>query len=458
MNALPGLTREASLLVFTLAAVIGLVVLIARLKVHSFIALTLASLFVGLSSGLAPGEIVKAFQEGLGRVLGDIAMIVALGSVLGRMLAESGGAEQIALTLTRGMGERRLPWAMMLIAFIVGLPVFFAVGLVLLAPILFAMARQTRTPLLRLGLPLVAALSVVHGLVPPHPGPMAAIGALGGSVGPVDTGRVIFYSLLVGLPVAILTGPLLAPVLTRRLPDRGPGPKGEVSRMNGEPTQRPGLSITLLTVLLPIVLMLAASAADVALPRGHPTQRWLGFIGSPLMAMLAGAVTSFFTLGLRRGFSGTQLLQFTSDCLGPVAGILLVVGAGGGFNGVLRASGVGAAIAGLAQGLPVSVLVLGWLFAALVRVATGSATVAITMAAGLIAETARNTAGVNLELLVLAMGAGSLILSHVNDGGFWFVQEYLNLSVPETLKTWTVIETAISVITLVLVVLLDRIV
>jgi len=453
MTALPGLSSNASLLVIVLIAVVGLVLLIARFKVNAFVALILASLFVGLASGMDLVEIGTGFQNGVGKILGGIAMIIGLGTLLGKMLAESGGAEVVAQTLIRKMGKQRLTWAMMLVAFTVGIPVWFAVGLVLLVPILFTVARETKTPLLVLGIPLLAGLSVTHGLVPPHPGPMVAIDALN-----ADVGKTILYSLIIGLPTAIIAGPMCARWLAARHEVNLDG--GPASQLVSQ-TQRhnlPGFGLTLFTILLPVGLMLMATAADVTLAKENVWRQWMDFAGHPLVAMTVAFLFSCWSFGFARGFNRDQILKFSNDCVGPVAGTLLIVGAGGGFNGVLLASGVGEAIAAMVRDLTISPLVLGWFAAALIRVATGSATVAITAAAGILAPIVAVKTGTNVELLVLSMGAGSLTLSHVNDGGFWFVKEYFNLTVTQTLKTWTVMETVVSIVGLALVLALDAVI
>ena len=449
---IPGLTHDSSLLIFALIAVIGLITLIAWLKMSSFVALILASLFVGLCSGMSLGEIGKGFQEGVGKVLGDIAMIVGLGTLLGKLLAESGGAEVVAQTLIASLGEKRLAWAMLFVAFVVGIPVWFAVGLVLLVPILFTVARRTRTPLLRLGIPLAAGLSVTHGLVPPHPGPMVAIGVLNGNVG-----TTILYSLLVGLPTAIIAGPLCARWLAgHQQVDLAGGPASQLTGHTA--TRRPGFALTVFTILLPVALMLLATAADVSLAKQDPLRQWMDFIGHPLTAMTVAFLFSCWSFGFARGFSKETLLKFANECLGPVAAILLIVGAGGGFNRILILSGVGNGIAAMVKDSSISPLLLGWVVAALIRVATGSATVAVTAAAGILAPIVAVKPATNVELLVVAMGAGSLVLSHVNDGGFWFVKEYFNLSVPQTLRSWTVLETIVSFLALILTLLLNWIV
>ncbi len=450
---IPGFSHHASLLFFALLSVIGLVVLIARFRMNAFVALVLASLAMGLAAGMNLADVATAFQNGVGKILGGIGMIIGLGTLLGKLLAESGGARVVADTLIRSLGEKRLPWAMLLVAFTVGIPVWFSVGLVLLVPILFTVARQTRVPLLVLGIPLAAGLSVTHGLVPPHPGPMVAIGAL-----KADVGRTIFYSLLIGLPTAIVAGPFCARWLAARHEvSLDGGPAAALTAAN-PPGSAPDFGLSLLTILLPVGLMLMATGAEIALPKENPVRAWVMALGQPLVAMTLAFLFACWSFGTARGFNSEQILKFTNDCVGPVAGPLLIVGAGGGFNGVLIASGVGTAIADMVKDLAVSPLILGWVAAALIRVATGSATVAITTAAGILAPIVAVKPGTNLELLVLSMGAGSLTLSHVNDGGFWFVKEYFNLTVTQTLKTWTVMETVISVVALVLVLALDVIV
>ena len=450
------LAHNTTLLIWVIAAVVILILLVARFHWNAFLALIVASLVVGLGSGMELPGIAKSFQEGVGRVLGDIGMIVGLGAVLGKLLAESGGAQVIADTLARALGERRLPWAVMLISFLVGIPVFFGVGLVLLVPIVVTLARSSGTPLLRLALPMVVGLSVAHGLIPPHPGPMAAAGLLHGPGGPADLGKIILWSLVIGLPTAIIAGPLIAPWLARNITIALPElAQANSSTIASRKNTSPSFTLTVLTILLPVALMLFATAADILLPAKDSVRLLADFLGSPLVAMTISVIFALWSFGVARGFDGKSLLRFSNECLGPVAIILLVVGAGGGFNRVLVNAGVGDAIASFVSGLHISPLLLGWVFAALIRVATGSSTVAVTTAAGLIAPVIAHTPGVNLELLIIAMGAGSLVLSHVNDGGFWLVKEFLGLTVPQTLRTWTIIETIISVIALGLALLLD---
>jgi GntP family gluconate:H+ symporter len=445
------MTHDASLMLFALCAVMGLVVLIARFKLHPFIGLTLVSLAIGLHSGMKLPAIAKTFQEGVGNTLGFLGVVVGLGMMLGKMLSESGGAQVVALTFTRLMGERRLPWAMLGVAFVVGVPVLFSVGLVLLVPIIYAIARETKTPLLRVGIPVVAGLSVSQGFLPPHPGPMLAIEQMGANVG-----KTLLYGALVGIPTAIIAGPVFASLIGSRV-SVDPGHFGE-SAGKATPSRRPpGIALTLVTILLPVLLMLLSALADLVLRKENTTWRdSANFIGSPIIAMLLAVLLAIYSFGYARGFNGRQILKFLEDCLGPAAGILLVVGAGGGLSKMLERGGVGAAIADIVEHAHVSPLLLGWAVAAAIRVAVGSATVSIAMASAILAPVAAHTPEVSRELLVLAMGAGSLFLSHVNDGGFWFVKESFHLTVAQTFKTWTVLETCIGLVGLGLILILSR--
>src|SRR5205809_6321935 len=427
------------LLLYAFLAVLALIVLIAVFKLHPFVALVVVSLGLGAAAGMPLSTVVKAFQDGVGGVLGFVAVVVALGTMLGKMMAESGGAARIATTLIALFGERRVHWAIMVVAFLVGIPVFFQVGFMLLIPLVFTIARRSGLSLVKIGIPLVAGLSVVHGMVPPHPAAMLAVQAYR-----ADIGRTIAYAILVGLPTAALAGPIFATWITPRI--QLPAHNPMATQLSGDTSgEMPSFGLTLFTVLLPVILMLAASVADVALDTTSAIRATIDFVGSPIVALLVALLFSFWSLGYRQHFTRDQILKFANDCLGPTATILLVIGAGGGFNRVLLESGVGKAVADLAVGSHASPLLLAWIVAALIRVATGSATVAMTTSAGIVAPIAAMTPGSNAELLVLATGAGSLVLSHVNDSGFWLIKEFFNMTVPQTLKTWTVAETIIGI-------------
>jgi GntP family gluconate:H+ symporter len=446
------MSHNTQLLLYALAAVIVLIVLIAQFKLHPFIALIAVSLALGIVAGMPFARVVTAFQDGVGSVLGFVAIVVALGTMLGKMMAESGGATRIATTLIDLLGKSRVHWAIMVVAFIVGIPVFFQVGFMLLIPLVFTIAARTGTSLVKIGIPLVAGLSVVHGMVPPHPAAMLAVGAYH-----ADVGRTIAYALLVGLPTAALAGPVFATWIAPRI--HLPADNPMAAQLAGETSRPlPGFGLTLFTVLLPVLLMLCASGANVLLSPASRLLAVLDFVGSPIVALLLALLFSFWSLGYKQHLTRDQILKFTGDCLAPTAGILLIIGAGGGFNRVLLESGVGQAIADIALGSHASPLLLAWSVAALIRVATGSATVAMTTSAGIVAPIAAATAGSNAELLVLATGAGSLVLSHVNDSGFWLIKEFFNMTVTQTLKTWTVAETIIGVAGLVFTMLLSLLV
>ncbi len=434
------------LLVITFVAVIVLILLISVAKLNPFLTLFLVSLSLAMVAGMPLGTVIRSFETGMGNTLGHIAIVVALGTMLGKMMAESGGADQVAHTLIRIFGEKRVPWAMMVIGLIVGLPAFFEVGFVLLIPIAFTVARRTGTSLLLVALPMVAGLSVVHGLVPPHPAALLAV-----AIYKANVGRTIFYALLIGVPTAIVAGPLYAKLIAPRVPlsaDSGMG----ADFVDHGTTERslPGFGLTILTILLPVFLMVVGSWADTLAPAGTGLNSALRLVGNDDLALFIGVLVSFFTLGKLRGFTRDTILRFSNECLAPTATITLLVGAGGGFGRVLQDSGVSQAIIGIALRSHVPLLLMAWLLAALMRLATGSATVAMTTAAGIVAPIALHATGVQPELLAIATGAGSLIFSHVNDGGFWLVKEYLGMSVTQTMKTWSVCETIISVMGLAL--------
>ena len=451
MTASPA-ASDTLLLFYALLAVVALVVLIAKAKLHPFVALIAVSIAMGVAAGMPLAAVVKALQDGVGTTLGFIAIVVGLGTMLGKMMAESGGAARIARTLIGLFGESRVHWAIMFVAFIVGIPVFFQVGFVLLLPLVFTVARQTGTSLVKVGIPLGIGLSVVHGMVPPHPAAMLAVLAF-----KADVGKTIIYALIVGLPSAILAGPVFASWVSPRitLPTHNPLAEQFVA---DDDRPLPGFGITLLTVMLPVLLMLAASVAEVTLDAASPVRHAVALIGNPIVSLLIALLFAFWSLGTAQGITRDQMLKFANDCLAPTATILLLIGAGGGFNKVLIESGVGRAIATVATTAHLSPILLAWLVAALLRVATGSLTVAMTTAAGIVAPIAALTPGTSPELLVIATGAGAVVLSHVNDSGFWLIKEFFNMTVPQTLRTWTVAETIVGVAALIFTLLLSAVV
>jgi len=450
MTTIFGLSHAATLLLWTVIAIAFLIVFISKFKWNPFVTLLLTSILLALLAGMQPGDAVTSITKGLGGTLGTIAIVIGLGTMLGKMMAESGGAERIATTLIDRFGDKRVHWAMMLVGFLVGIPVFFEVGVILLIPIVFIVAKKTKMPLLQIGIPVLAGLSTVHGLVPPHPAPMIAIDAYDANLG-----KTILYSILIGLPVAILAGPLFGKFIGKRIQAEPDEKLVEQFAMKEQRTL-PGFGITLFTILLPVILMLIGSIASIVDPKATSAfTRFCEFIGHEVIALLIAVVFSFFSLGFARGFSKEQVSKFASDSLAPIAGIVLIIGGGGAFKQVLIDSGVGQAIADLATNAHINVILFAWLVAALIRVATGSATVAMTTSAGIVAPVLAMTPGANVELAVLATGAGSLVLSHVNDAGFWMVKEFFNMSVPQTLKSWTMMETILSVTGLILILIVS---
>jgi gluconate:H+ symporter, GntP family len=431
------------LLCAAITSIIALIVLIAVAKLNPFISLLLVSLALAMAAGMKLESIVTSFETGMGGTLGHLAIIIGLGTMLGKMMAEAGASDRIAETLIGLFGEKRVGWAMFCAALLVGLPVFFEVGFVLLVPIAFTVAKRTNTSLVLVGLPMIAGLSVVHGLVPPHPAAMLAVVTFH-----ADLGRTIMYALLIGIPAAIIAGPLYARVIAPKIIFDEVNPMAAEFAEHDPNRSLPGFGLSVATILLPVMLMMIGSWANAIAPAGSLSNRTLHFLGIADIALLVAVMVSFFTLGRLRGFSRETILRFSNECLAPTAAITLVIGAGGGFGRILQDSGVSQALIAVALHAHVPVLLLGWLVAALIRLATGSATVALSTSASILAPILLHSPGVRPELLAIATGAGSLIFSHVNDGGFWLVKEYFNMSVPDTMKTWSVSETIISFIVL----------
>ncbi|WP_411103941.1 gluconate:H+ symporter [Streptomyces sp. cmx-4-9] len=433
-----------------LAGIAVIVLLITRLKMHAFLALTVGSLALGVFAGAPLAKTIASFTAGLGSTVAGVGMLIALGAILGRLLADSGGADEIVDTILARAKGRAMPWAMVLIASVIGLPLFFEVGIVLLIPVVLMVARRGGYSVMRIGIPALAGLSVMHGLVPPHPGPLVAIDALHANLG-----VTLALGVLVAVPTVVIAGPVFSRYAARWVDI--PAPETMVPpRPAEESARRPGFGATLFTVLLPVALMLVKALVDIVVDDpADPVQRVTDVIGSPLIALLSAVLVGMVTLGRAAGFTRARLSTTVEKSLAPIAGILLIVGAGGGFKQTLIDAGVGRMILELSENWAVPTLLLAWLIAVAIRLATGSATVATISAAGLVAPLAAGMPTTQTALLVLAIGAGSLFFSHVNDAGFWLVKEYFGMSVGQTLKTWSVMETIISVVALGFVLLLS---
>jgi gluconate:H+ symporter, GntP family len=419
---------EIYLLLVTLAAILIVIVTVSWLKWHAFISLTVASLFLALMAGLSLDKIVTAYETGIGEVLGHLVGILALGTILGKMLSESGAGLQIGNFFVRIFGVKRLPWAMLLSGFIIGIPIFFEVGILILLPLVISLHKTTKQNILLIALPVVASLSIVDGLVPPRPGALAAI-----SIYDANLGLVLLYSLVIALVAAVLAGPLFAKwVYKRVVPEKEP----ELIRIDTDAKELPSSGMSFFIVLLPVFLMiLAALAPYVQLPESW--QKFFALIGNPVISLLIAVFAAYYFLGFRKGMNKDLITKFTEESLLPVGSIVLIIGAGGGFKQILIESGVGEVMGSISENLSLSPLVMAFIIASLIRIATGSATVALTTAAGIVSPIIEHMSGVNLELLVIATGAGSMMFSHVNDPGFWMVKEYLGLTVIETFKTLT---------------------
>ncbi|GAB2566061.1 gluconate:H+ symporter, GntP family protein [Paractinoplanes abujensis] len=502
-----------------LAAVLGIVVvvlLIAWAKWHPFLALILGSATLGIVAGASPGATIDSFTAGLGSTVGNVGLLIALGSMIGALLAESGGADGIVNRIVTRVTGSALPWAMAGVAALIGLPLFFEVGVVLLVPIVLLVARRTDIGLLRIGIPALAGLSVLHGLVPPHPGPLVAIANLN-----ADLGLTLMFGLICAIPTVIVAGPVFGNWIAKRVPlqvpalnlaggeqtsgdragsdragdragNRAGGPAGDRAgdRLSGDRTpaggqdfvdrddvanpggrpdalvdeqlpatrRNPGFWPAVLTVMVPIVLMLARAVGELTLAEGNSVRGALEVIGEPVVALLAGLLLAMWSLGKRAGFDRQQTSAVIGGSLPPIAGILLIVAAGGGFKQVLVDAGVGNVVADAARDANINALVLGFLVSVGIRLATGSATVATITAAGIVSPLAATLDRPTVALLALAIGAGSLFFSHVNDAGFWLVKEYFGMTVGQTIKTWSVMETIISVVGFACVMLLSLVV
>ncbi|WP_010304342.1 GntP family permease [Kurthia senegalensis] len=430
------------LLIITILSIALVVVGVSVFKWHAFISLLMASLFLAIFSGMNFTKIVGAYETGVGGQLGHLVGILALGTILGKLLAESGAGLQIANFFIKVFGEKKLPWAMFASGFIIGIPVFFEVGILILLPLIISIQQSTKKNILLIGLPAIAGLSIVHGLVPPHPGAVTAIQIYG-----ADLGQVLIYSLIIAVPSGIIGGPLFAKWVAKRVKPEG---EPELLHASNEKFEddapvitTPSVFVSFFAILLPVLLMVLGTLAK-QITKNVTGQEVLTFIGSPLIALLIGVFYATYVLGYMRGRSRKTIKKFVEECLLPVGSIALIVGAGSGFKQILIDSGVGTMIGDMAQNMSLSPLILAFFIAGLIRVATGSATVALTTAAGIIAPIVETMSGVNLELLVIVTGAGSLMFSHVNDAGFWMVKEYLGLSIKETFKTWTALETILS--------------
>lgn len=434
-----------------------LLILIMKLNINTFIALIIVSFVVAVALGMPLDEVVDSIQGGLGDTLGSIALIFGFGAMLGKLVADAGGAQRIAVTLIDKFGEKRIQWAVVTASFIIGIALFFEVGLVLLIPIVFQIAKQLKVPLMYLGIPMTAALSVTHGFLPPHPGPTVIAEQYDANVG-----MVLIYGIIIAVPTVVIAGPLFTK-LAKKIAPSAFDKEGSLTALGGMKTfddinEAPGFGVSALTALMPVILMALTTVVELVQEMtgagGHLFFDIIKIIGQPTTALLISLLIAVYTMGIARKIPMTELMKSAESSIRAISMILLITGAGGALKQVLIDGGVGDSVAALFSGSAMSPLVLSWLIASVLRIALGSATVAALTTAGLVIPLMQGS-DVNVALMVLATGAGSLIASHVNDTGFWIFKEYFDLTMKETFATWTLLETVISVSGLVFVLILS---
>ena len=419
------------------AAIIGIaiiVLLIAVCKVHPFLSLLAGSFAMAVCAGVEYDKAFDSFTSGVGSTIANVGLLIAFGSIIGTILFKSGGADTIVDTIMSKTPLQRLPWAMALIAFIVGIPMFFEVGVVILIPVVLFAARRAKAPVVLLGIPALAGLSTLHAFVPPHPGPLTAIGALNANLG-----ITLALGLIVAIPTVIISGPLFGKLAAKWVPIAAPENTAEAEAPKSA-ENRPSFTSAIAVILLPVVLMLASSIVDLTGQSETVWGRALAFIGTPLVALLITTIFAMVVLGYMQKFTRDAVNGMVGQSFSSVAGIILIVAAGGGFKQTLVDSGIGDVIAN-----SITESAMNPLVAVLIRLATGSATVATVTASGIMVPLATGMSPTHLAMLVLAIGAGSVFFSHLNDAGFWLVKEYFGMTVGQTLKTWSLMETILSV-------------
>lgn len=429
-----------------IASIVLLLVLISVVKLNAFISLILASLFVGITKGMLFPDIINSIQEGIGSTLGSLILIIALGVILGNILSDSGAAQRISVKMIDSFGVKNIKWALLITGFAVGISMFYNAGFIILIPMVFAVAKNTKQPIIYIGVAMASALSITHGFLPPHPGPTAIA-----VIFKADIGKTLLYGLIVALPALIMAG-IVFPEFIKKIVANPP--KGLFENKTFTEDEMPAFGISILTALVPVILMAFATLSELVLPEESSLRHLLGFIGNPTTSMLIAVLLAVFILGINRGQKMQDIMAKSSTALSSATMIIMIIGAGGAFKQVLIDSGIGTDLAGLFEQSMLSPLLLGWLIATIIRIALGSATVAGLTAAGIV-QPLVTSSGISPELMVLSIGAGSLMCSHVNDTGFWMFKEYFGISVVDTFKTWTVMETIIGIMGLIGVLILN---
>lgn len=419
-----------------LFCIIMLVLLVSWGKVNPFIAFLIVSIIAGLFLGIPLNKVTASVQKGLGDTLGSLAIIICLGAMLGKLVAFSGAAQKISEVLVNAVGVKHIQWALVVAGFIIGIPLFYGIGFVLMVPLIFSVCYKYKLPAVYIGLPMLASLSVTHGFLPPHPSPSALV-----VIFHADMAKTLLFGLILAIPAIIIAGPLFAQTL-KKIPSN---PLVTFRAEELPADKLPGALNSFLTALLPVILLMGTAAFPMISNNKGSLQKLVAFIGDPSIVMLIALIVATFTLGIGQRKTMGQLAGIYTDAVKDIALILLIIGGSGAFKQVLTDSGVSDQIGALLRSLPVQPLILGWLIAAIIRICLGSATVAGLTAAGIVSSLVIN-GHVNPNLMVLAVGAGSLAFSHVNDSGFWLFKEYFNLSIKDTIKSWSVMESIVSVV------------
>ena len=434
-------------ILIVIACLLLLILLIAVAKFHPFLSFIIVSLLAGWWLGIPLEQLTASVKTGIGNMLGELVIVVCAGAMLGKLVAETGAAQKITDTLIQKFGNKNLQWALMLTGFIVGIPLFYNVGFVLLVPLVFSVVYRTGMPAIYIALPMLAALSVTHGFLPPHPSPLAISAQL-----KADTGKVLLYGIIVAIPAILVAGPLFSRTLKGL---RTPSLQLFQPKIL-PPDKLPGTFNSFITALLPALLLILFTVALNLFDINEGPKKIINFFGDPVIVLLLSLLFATYSLGIANKHSIKKLMTDYGEAVKDVSVILLIIAGAGALKQVLTDSGVSATIGKQLQNFSLHPLILGWLIAAVIRVCVGSATVAGLTAAGIIAPMAEQLS-FNPPLMVLSIGAGSLMFSHVNDSGFWMFKEYFNLSVKDTLRSWSVMETIVSVMGLAGVLLLDMI-
>lgn len=421
----------------TLLGILALVILIAFVHLDTFISFILVSIGIGLASGMAVPAVGKSIQTGIGGTLGDLVLIIGFGAMLGRLVAESGAARRITNVLIGWFGIKNIHWGVSLAGFVIGIPLFYNAGFIIVVPLIFSIATSARLPILTVAIPMLSALSVAHGYLPPHPSPAAIAGQLDANIG-----KTLIYGIIVAIPAIVIAGPLFGQTLRRYTPK--PDPK-LINLRDIPDSELPGTGVSFFVALLPVVLLTVFGPLKGVFPADTFLGNAIALLSEAYIGMLISVLVAAYALGIQRGLTMKQTMKHLEEAIKAAAPILLVIAGAGALKQIFNDSGTSKYIGALLIGVPLSPLVLGWGMAAIIRVCVGSATVAGLTTVGLILPLLQ-TQPVKPELMVLAIGSGSLMFSHINDGGFWLFKEYFNLTINETLRTWTVMETLVSII------------